>query len=205
VNVYHSPVQMPLQIIRKSSFTSVPWKNGGGITHEAVRVPEGGEPFRWRVSIAHIEASGPFSDFSGYLRTMVLLRGTGVTLKFNAGASRELRSVGELVEFDGAGQTYCELLDGPCVDLNLMAATSIAVEARVTRLDAGIAVAAARDHSTVIFGIDDPLLLESDAGESITLEPWDLAVIRGSGARLNRVASGNIPTVGSVFIATLNE
>jgi hypothetical protein len=66
-------------------------------------------------------------------------------------------------------------------------------------------VAAGRDHSTVIFGIDDPLLLESDAGESITLEPWDLAVIRGSGARLNRVASGNIPTVGSVFIATLNE
>jgi environmental stress-induced protein Ves len=196
---------MPVQIIRKSSFESVPWKNGGGITHEAARVPEDGDPFRWRVSVAHIDASGPFSDFSGYVRLMVLLRGTGVTLKFGAGESRELRSVGELVEFDGAGQTYCELLDGPCVDLNLMVSKSIAVQARVARLDAGVAVAASLDQSTVIFGIDDPLLLESDAGETVTLEPWDLAVLRGSGARLNRVAGGSIPTVGSVFIATLNE
>jgi uncharacterized protein len=207
--VYHSPVQTPaqtpLQIIRKSSFISVPWKNGGGITHEAMRMPETGDTFRWRVSIAHIDSSGPFSDFSGYQRIMVLLRGTGVSLRFNAGESRELRSVGQLVEFDGAGQTYCELLDGPCVDLNLMVAASMPVKARVARLDAGIAVAAAHDQATVVFGLDDPLLLESDAGESTTLEPWDLAVIRGSGARLNRVASGNIPTVGSVFIATLDE
>jgi uncharacterized protein len=203
--VYHSPVKLPLQIIRKSSFASLPWKNGGGITHEAVREPETGDPFRWRVSIAHIDSSGPFSDFSGYQRTMVLLRGTGVTLKFEGGESRELRSVGQLVKFDGAGQTYCELLDGPCVDLNLMVATAIDVDCRVARLDAGVAVSAAPDQSTVIFGIDDPLLLESDAGESITLEPWDVALIRSSGARLNRVASGNIPTVGSVFIATLNE
>ncbi len=204
-NVYHSPVQMPLQIIRKSSFVSVPWKNGGGITHEAMRVPETGDPFLWRVSIAHIDSSGPFSDFSGYQRIMVLLRGTGVTLRFNAGETRELRSVGQLVEFDGAGQTYCELLDGPCVDFNLMVAASMPVQARVTRLDAGIAVAAKHDQAALIFGVDDPVLLESDAGESTTLEPWDLAVIRGSGARLNRVASGNIPTVGSVFIATVDE
>jgi uncharacterized protein len=203
--VYHSPVQKPLQVIRKSSFESVPWKNGAGITHEATRVPEKGEPFNWRVSVAHIDASGPFSDFSGYVRLMVLLRGTGVTLTIDGVKSRELRSVGEMVEFDGAGPTYCELLDGPCVDLNLMVAKSIAVQAKVARLDAGVAVAASHDQSTVIFGIDDPVLLESDAGETVTLEPWDLAVVRGSGARLNRVAGGNIPTVGSVFIATLNE
>jgi environmental stress-induced protein Ves len=203
--VYHSPVKLPLQIIRKSSFASVPWKNGGGITHEAVREPEAGDPFRWRVSIAHIDSSCPFSNFSGYRRTMVLLRGMGVTLKFDGGGLRELRSVGQLVEFDGAGQTYCELLDGPCVDLNLMAAVGIDVECKVARLDAGLAVTAAAGQSAVIFGIDDPLLLESDAGESITLEPWDVAVIRGSGARLNGIASGSIPTVGSVFIATLTE
>jgi len=202
--VYHSPVQLPLQVIRKCEFESVPWKNGGGITHDAMRVPQAGDPFRWRVSVAQIDASGPFSNFSGYLRRMVLLRGTGVTLKFDAGESRELLKIGELVEFDGGRQIYCELLDGPCVDLNLMVAESIAVQASVARLDAGVAVAAGKDQSTLIFGIDDPLLLESDSGETVTLQPWDLAVLRGSGARLNRVASGNIPTVGSVFIATVN-
>jgi environmental stress-induced protein Ves len=196
---------MPLQVIRKSSFISVPWKNGGGITHQAMRVPETGDAFRWRVSIAHIDSSGPFSDFSGYQRIMVLLRGMGISLRFNAGESRELRSVGQLLTFDGAVQTYCELLDGPCVDLNLMVASSMPVEARVVRLDAGIAVAAAHDRTTVVFGVDEALRLESDDGESTTLEPWDLAVIRASGARLNGIASGNIPAVGSVFIATLKE
>jgi len=49
-----------LQIIRKSSFTAMPWKNGGGITHEAIPVPASSDPFRWRVSVAHVDASGPF-------------------------------------------------------------------------------------------------------------------------------------------------
>jgi uncharacterized protein len=203
--VYHSPVQSPLQIIRKSSFTATPWKNGGGITHEALRIPENGDPFDWRVSVAHIDASGPFSDFDGYNRKMILLRGTGITLKFPQGESREMRSIGELVEFDGAVSTYCELLDGACVDLNLMVSKSIACEARVERLDAGIAVQALPGQATLIFAIEDPLLLESDSGESVALEPWDLAVIRNGGARLNKVATGNIPTVGNVFIATLNN
>lgn len=194
-----------LKIVHRSAFESLPWKNGGGITHEAMRVPQTGDPFRWRVSVAHIEASGPFSDFSGYVRRMVLLRGTGVALKFDGGGSRELRSVGEWVEFDGARPTYCELIDGPCVDLNLMVAESIAVQAGVARLDTALAVTASRDQSAVIFGIDDPLLLESDAGETVTLQAWDLAVIRGSHARLNRLASAKISTVGAVFIATLNE
>jgi environmental stress-induced protein Ves len=202
--VYHSPVQTPLQIVRKSSFTASPWKNGGGITHEALRVPQTGEPFRWRVSVAHIDASGPFSDFGGYNRKMVLLRGGGVTLKFGEGETRELRRVGDLAEFDGAEAAYCELLDGACVDLNLMVLKSIEATASVLRLDAGIAVEALQDTATLIFAVEDPLLLESDLGETARLEPWDLAVIHQGGARLNRVASGNIPTVGYVFIATLN-
>jgi environmental stress-induced protein Ves len=43
-----------MRIVRQSQFKASPWKNGGGITHEAMRVPERGA-FRWRVSIAHID------------------------------------------------------------------------------------------------------------------------------------------------------
>ena len=39
--LYHAS----LQIVRKSSFAAAPWKNGGGITYEAIRVPAGGESF----------------------------------------------------------------------------------------------------------------------------------------------------------------
>ena len=75
----HTP---KLQIIRRASFTATPWKNGGGITHEAIRVPAGGDTFRWRVSVAHINASGPFSEFAEYNRKMVLLQGAGIDLRF---------------------------------------------------------------------------------------------------------------------------
>src|SRR5271168_4229337 len=106
-----------MRIIRQSEFKATPWKNGGGITHEAIRVPASGDPFRWRVSVAHIEKSGPFSEFAAYNRTMVLLGGSGAALKFATGDQHLLRAVGDVVEFDGAIETRCELTNGPCVDL----------------------------------------------------------------------------------------
>ena len=142
-------MQFPkLQIIRKASFKATPWKNGGGITHEAIRVPAGGDTFRWRVSVAHIDASGPFSEFAEYNRKMVLLQGAGIELRFGDGISRKLRQVGELVEFDGALSTYCELLDGPCVDLNLMVSKSDGVAAKVERFIESLPVNASRNEST---------------------------------------------------------
>ena len=77
-----------MHIVRQSEFKASPWKNGGGITHEAMREPAGGDEFRWRVSVAHIDACGPFSDFAGYARTMVLLRGGGVALQLSDGSRR---------------------------------------------------------------------------------------------------------------------
>ena len=101
-----------LQVIRRASFTATPWKNGGGITHEALRVPPGGEPFRFRVSVAHIDASGPFSEFAEYQRKMVLLKGSGLDLRFGDGVQKSLRK--EWVscwKFDGALAAHCELLE----------------------------------------------------------------------------------------------
>ena len=91
-----------MRIVRQSQFKASPWKNGGGITHEAMRSPPTGDPFRWRVSVAHIDASGPFSDFAGYARTMVLLRGAGIGLKLSDGTHRTMRAAGDLAQFDGA-------------------------------------------------------------------------------------------------------
>ena len=102
-----------MQIIRQSEFRSTPWKNGGGITREAIRVPASGDPFRWRVSVAHIDQSGPFSDFAAYNRIMVLLRGGGVALRFSSGGERLLRNVGDVVEFDGALATRANCSAGP--------------------------------------------------------------------------------------------
>jgi uncharacterized protein len=98
---------------RKSSFVATPWKNGGGITHEAIRVPASSDPFRWRVSVAHVDASGPFLELSEYNRKIVLLRGAGIELRFADRTRKTLRKSGDLAEFDGALATYWELLNAP--------------------------------------------------------------------------------------------
>jgi environmental stress-induced protein Ves len=208
-------VQYPqLQIIRKASFRATPWKNGGGITHEAIRVPVRGEPsgeppgkppgkpFHWRVSVAHIDASGPFSEFAEHHRTMVLLRGAGIELRFGSGKTRTLAEPGEWVEFDGAEATYCELLQGPCVDLNLMVLKSESVAARVERFAASLAVSAARDETTLVFAIDSRCTLDIGA-ESEILEPWDLALLSHCAGHLRRLEATRSSASAAVFLATL--
>jgi uncharacterized protein len=197
-------VQSPrLQIIRNSSFTPTPWKNGGGITHEAIRVPASGDPFRWRVSVAHIEASGPFSEFAAHNRKMVLLKGAGIELQFADGVNKTLRHVGELVEFDGAMATRCELLRGPCVDLNLMVAKQGSAVVRVERFIESIAVCASRNETTLVFPIDRKITLQITAGEAATLEPWDLAVLSQCAGRIIPSESASSPQSTTVFVATL--
>jgi uncharacterized protein len=198
-NVYHSSI---LHIIRNSSFTATPWKNGGGITHEAIRVPAGGDSFRWRVSVAHIEASGAFSDFTGYNRKMVLLRGAGMALRFAGGYETVLAKIGEVAQFDGAAAVDCELLDGACVDLNLMVAKSTAAEVRVERLSEDLPLRGSPAESILIFSIEHALWLTSDAGETQRLDPWDLAVLE-QGGRIRPVEAAVAKS--PVFIATVSN
>lgn len=194
-----------VRIIRQSEFSATPWKNGGGITREAIRVPANGDPFRWRVSVAHIEKSGPFSDFAAYNRTMVLLQGSGAALKFANGDERLLRAAGDMVEFDGAVPTQCELLDGPCVDLNLMVAkTQHGVHARVERLRQPAPLLATRGWSTLIFPIDAAVLVQAGAGDGTALEPWDLAVISHAAGRDGLVSPASAAPA-LVFLATLPD
>ena len=192
-----------LQIIRRASFTATPWKNGGGITHEAIRVPPSGDPFRWRVSVAHIDASGPFSEFAEYDRKMVLLNGAGIELHFADGTRKALRKVGDLVEFDGALAAHCELLNGPCMDLNLMVSKPDSVAVRVERFIESLTVSAPRNETTLVFAIDRRLRLEITAGKTVTLEPWDLAVLSHCSGRLSRLESAHSSASTSVFLATL--
>ncbi len=194
-----------LQVIRKASFAATPWKNGGGITHEAIRVPPSGDPFRWRVSVADIDASGPFSEFADYSRKMVLLRGAGIELRFADGTHESLRKVGELVEFDGALAAHCELLNGPCVDLNLMVSKSDPVAVRVERFIESLAVSAARHETTLVFAIDRRCTLEITTGKTVTLEPWDLALLSHCSGRLNRLEPAQSSPSTSVFLATLRK
>jgi environmental stress-induced protein Ves len=169
-----------------------------------MRVPAGGDSFLWRISVAHIESSGPFSDFAGYSRHMVLLRGLGLTLKFGNGEQCVLRKIGDTVEFDGARPTHCELLHGPCVDLNFMVSKSLRADARIVPLDQS-PTALASPQSALIFSVEAPLLLDGGAGEPVRLEPWDLAVFSQGTVRLSRIEPDPLSAPSAVFFATINH
>jgi len=190
-----------MRIVRQSQFKSLPWKNGGGITREAMRSPSRGDAFRWRVSVAHIDTSGPFSDFAGYARTMVLLRGAGIALKLSDGTRRIMRAAGDLAQFDGALGVECELLDGPCVDLNLMTSNAMGpVRARIERLQRPLSYALRTEESMVVFPIDAGVEIRAGDGDATVLEPWDLAVL--GGASSSGLIACREETGGAVFLAT---
>ena len=97
------------------------WKNGGGTTREIVSWPPYAEPdtFDWRVSIATIAASGPFSTFPGVDRTIMLLDGDGVRLQSD-GFDHVLDTPHQPFSFDGEATVNCSLLGGTSSDFNLM-------------------------------------------------------------------------------------
>lgn len=193
-----------MQILEHSRFTRTPWKNGGGITLEAIRVPPGADAYRWRVSVAHIDRPGPFSQFAGYRRVMVLLEGGGVALAFADGRRMELRRTGDLVEFDGDAAVRCDLIDGECTDLNLIAAHSLgAPQAAVEPVGGRRGVPRRAGHVTLVFAVDAPLVIDAGA-ERALLGRWDLAVVGAADpdVHLESRAPGG---AGLVFLATLPE
>ena len=191
-----------MEVIRHSSLRPIPWKNGGGITHEMMRVPAAGEPYRWRLSVAHIDVPGPFSNFAGYTRTMVLIKGAGLLLTFGGG-NATLNEAGDMVEFDGALATTCELRDGPCVDLNLIVSKTLrGVRAWVERLRESRPVKPS--NTTLAFAISGYVSVDA-GGESTRLNEWDLAVLSPADRAAVGPAALDESAAPLVFFATLDD
>jgi len=102
-----------------SDFVRQPWKNGGGITTE-LAVEAEGDRWLWRLSLAEVTRSGPFSDFRGYDRILLLVEGKGMELTIDDATSVTLETPYEPFMFDGAARVACRLLDGPVKDLNVI-------------------------------------------------------------------------------------
>lgn len=110
-----------LKLIRASDAPSMPWKNGGGSTVELACWPPGSGlgDFDWRISVASIERDGPFSAFAGIERTLILLDGAGMLLRW-AERSQRVEAAHPRIDFAGEPGPDCRLLAGPTRDFNLM-------------------------------------------------------------------------------------
>ncbi len=109
---------MTIRRVALAAVAPQPWKNGGGSTRELLAWPHA-EGWAVRVSVATIDANGPFSPYPGVTRWFAVLHGGGVRLEFADSAAIRTPSEAPL-SFDGADAPFCELLDGTTTDLNLM-------------------------------------------------------------------------------------
>ena len=125
---------LPMRLMAADSVASVAWRNGGGRTRELLTRP-GSEAWQLRISLADIDAHGPFSAFEGTTRWFAVVAGSGVALRFGTDV-RTLTPDSAPLQFDGAAPPDCELLDGPTRDLNLMLRSGTAA---MRRADAGVA------------------------------------------------------------------
>jgi len=116
----------------------MPWKNGGGVTTEALVLPAQTslDTFHLRVSMARVERDGPFSELTGVDRTLVVTHGSGFALAREDGDSIKLEVGSEPFRFSGDERIHATLLAGPVVDLNVMTrrshASHVARRATVT-------------------------------------------------------------------------
>ncbi|MES2963161.1 MAG: HutD family protein [Bdellovibrionota bacterium] len=72
------------RLLKPNDMKAMPWKNGGGTTLQVAISPSRAEvgllDFDWRVSIANVDADGPFSAFPGYDRQLVVWSGPGILI-----------------------------------------------------------------------------------------------------------------------------
>jgi environmental stress-induced protein Ves len=109
-------------ILRAENHRRMRWKNGGGETAEIAVFPEGAglDDFGWRVSMATVEAGGPFSAFPSVDRTLSILEGEGIALEIDGRPPVTLTQGAAPYGFAADAATHANLVGGPISDLNVM-------------------------------------------------------------------------------------
>ena len=177
-----------MKIVRASDCRTTTWKNGGGSTTEIAVEPSGAslDNFDWRVSMARVAADGPFSEFAGIDRTLVVVKGDGLSLTVGDAAPVMLDRNSEPMRFAGDARTSARLLAGEIADLNVMTRRA-RFEHRLRRV---------REPAPCDFDGYDLALIVACSGnvelglphENITLSDGDTAILTRAGDGLFRIA-----------------
>lgn len=107
-----------IELIRADQYTKMLWKNGAGFTLEIAR-SQGDADFDWRISMADVTTSGPFSLFPNKQRIISVLDGKGMVLHVDDLPAKTLNQ-GDIFAFHGESQVQSKLIDGVIRDLNLI-------------------------------------------------------------------------------------
>lgn len=190
---------MGTDVLRWSEYPCVPWKNGGGVTREVasgvIQAPsasvESVDGFDWRVSVADVDAQGPFSSFPGIDRVITLVEGEGMVLTVD-GTRQPVAPLAPF-SFSGDAATDCKLTAGAVRDVNAMTRRGRATaHVQILRITAARTVTVACTASEVLLimamtgGITVTTPCEPDAAlgrfDCVRHEGPGTLALRGDGA-----------------------
>ena len=176
-------------IVSLAAVAPSPWKNGGGVTRELVAHPEV-QGWSWRLSVAEIAQSGPFSRYEGVRRWLAVLAGGGVSLAIGEGAgavTHALTPDGAPLAFSGEAPAYGAVQAGPTQDFNLMVRGE--TPARLARVRGACAESIDNEKIIAIFAVGEGAQVRCD-GADLALAADTLAWRRcAAGARLEVAAA----------------
>ena len=135
-----------------------PWRNGAGQTRP-VASRQDGAGIVWRVSVAEIEAAGPFSRFEDIDRTAVMVEGTQLRL---VAPQRQLTfdGPGSQVHFPGEQAWHCEAPTSPTRLWNVMVRRGAAC--------------------AVVRSVEDQVVLVPEGQGAAQVADWLVLVVRGA-------------------------
>lgn len=170
-----------LQLIGVDAVPATPWRNGGGVTRELFAWPSAAA-WQLRISVADIDAHGPFSNFPGVDRWFAVVQGHGVVLRFDGQGPVDQAQTGRRLvldaqsppaRFEAEQAPHCSLQGGATRDLNLMSRRD-AGEAHMQRAVNGAEWRSAAPLRALFSAL--PVRLQIDHTDAATLPAWTLAV-----------------------------
>jgi environmental stress-induced protein Ves len=163
------------QQIALADIPHTPWKNGGGTTRELLASPT---PQDWtlRLSVAKVDADGPFSRFDGITRWFAVLSGAGVRLHMaDMGQTHSLDAFSSPLAFDGALAVGCTLIDGSTQDFNLMARSARHPRTGMQRVRGQTHWQGTRPTLLAVWAHTAPASLRLQDHAAVSLQPGTLA------------------------------
>jgi hypothetical protein len=158
-----------MRILRAADYKVMPWKNGGGTTTEIAVSPDGAglDDFDWRISMAKVETSGPFSSFAGIDRTLSVLEGEGIVLDIAGQPPAPLTTASAPLAFSGDVPTGAALIGGPITDLNVMTRRGRMAHKVERRALSGEIRISPRADTTLVLAVDAGFTLFTDDASSL--------------------------------------
>ena len=167
------------KLIQYASLRATPWKNGGGSTTEIAIAPQGAtyDDFDWRISLATISHSGPFSTFAGIDRTLTLVSGPGVVLDVGNERQVALSEREPTVAFPGEAQVAATVSSGPTTDFNVMTRRNACRHQLERRTVRDFSTLERRSDVTIVFLAEGESLYLESSKERIALVRYDAVIL----------------------------